>query len=375
MGVFLRVDINIAAVIVLGAVLLIAYERLDRLDMMNKKFFTTSVIVIVEIFFETITCVINGRPEPWLVPVAIVMHVGVFVTAPLLTYSWFDFVYSWISPSTTVSRRMRGLFFAPVAINFIITVLSPLFGWVFYINSINLYQRGPLFLISAAITYFYLLCGMALILKQRSKIIKQEFIPLLAGSILPTIGGLGQALFYGTLLMWSSAAFALVIVYIFLQQRMVHLDNLTGAWTRESFYNHIAQIIAGTSSHGFGAIYIDLDGLKSINDEHGHLEGDCAIKTMVQLLRSSLRQANIVARLGGDEFVVVTACESKDALGKIIERISAKLEKYNCESGKEYKLECSFGADIYSAEFSSIEQFLQHLDMLMYSHKRRKSTS
>lgn len=51
---------------------------------------------------------------------------------------------------------------------------------------------------------------------------------------LPLIGGVLQTLFYGYLFMWSGAAFALVIVYIFLQQRMVHLDDLTGAWDRVS---------------------------------------------------------------------------------------------------------------------------------------------
>jgi diguanylate cyclase (GGDEF) domain len=373
MNVFLRIDINIAAMVLLGTVFVIAYNRLDRQDILNKKFLNTSLIILLEISFETMTCVMNGHPERWLNLVSVLMHIGLFVTAPILTYFWYVFIHCWIAPTTTISQKKHILLLIPAAINFIITVLSPIFGWVFFIDNSNIYHRGPLFIFSSFITYFYLLYSLALILKQRKKVIKQEYTPLLAFGILPVIGGLCQTLFYGVLLMWSSTAFSLVIVYIFLQQRMVHLDSLTSAWTRESFDCYILQTMKQRTDVKFGAIYFDLDGLKQINDEYGHLEGDCALKTTIQLIKSLLRKTDIVARLGGDEFIIIVDCESNEILEKMVERIGLQFLKYNEISGKRYKLECSFGVDIFNSSYTSIEQFLNHIDNLMYSNKKEKS--
>lgn len=90
-----------------------------------------------------------------------------------------------------------------------------MYNLVFFINSSNIYHRGPLFIISAGIIYFYLIYSFGLIFKQKKKIVKQEFLPLIIFGILPIIGGLLQTLFYGVLLMWSTCAFSLVIVYNF----------------------------------------------------------------------------------------------------------------------------------------------------------------
>ncbi|MDP4133214.1 MAG: GGDEF domain-containing protein [Bacillota bacterium] len=372
MEVFLRIDINIAAMVLLGIVLITAYKRLDRQDSMNQKFLNTSLIILLELLFETITCIINKRPEKWLEPVADVMHICLFVTAPILTYYWVTFVHSWVEPNTSISPKRLKLLKIPVVINTVITVLSPFFGYVFYIDSSNVYHRGSLFALTSFITYFYLLCGVALIIRHRRKIIKQDFTPLIVFGVLPSIGGVCQALFYGVLLMWSSGAFSLVIAYVFLEQRMIHIDYLTGAMTRESFECFISQKMRQKANAKFGAIYLDLDGLKEINDKYGHLEGDYAIKTTIQLIKGLLRKTDIVARLGGDEFIIVLDCEKNENLVGIITKIILKLDDYNEKSKKGYRLECSFGADIFDTSYTSIEQFLHHIDDLMYSNKRRR---
>lgn len=70
MDVFLRVDINIMAMVLLGVVSINAYRRLDRQDLLNKVFLIVSLIIIIELFFETATCIINKRPEQWLIPIS-----------------------------------------------------------------------------------------------------------------------------------------------------------------------------------------------------------------------------------------------------------------------------------------------------------------
>lgn len=374
MDVFLRIDINLIAIVLLGVVLFIAERRLDKQDSINKAFLIVSRIICIQLLFETITCVINKRPELWLVPVSVVFHICLFITGPVLTYYWFVLVKNMVAKGSPTKSKWNILLFIPAAINAVIVLLSPRYHLVFHISSDNVYQRGPLFIVSAVMLYSYLVLGFALMIKNRRKIVRQEFVLLIVLSILPTIGGVVQTFFYGTLLMWSCSAFSMIIVYIFLQERMVHLDFLTGTWSRHSFEYFISQRIKQNSSEKLGIIYIDIDDLKRINDDYGHAEGDFALKTVIGIIKNTIRRSDIVSRLGGDEFAVVLNCEdgSKEILERTIERIEATLALYNQESDKPYKLQCSYGSDVFHPEECSLEQFMHHIDTMMYNSKKLK---
>jgi diguanylate cyclase (GGDEF)-like protein len=172
--------------------------------------------------------------------------------------------------------------------------------------------------------------------------------------------------------MFSCAAFSLVITYNFLEQRMVHLDSLTGAWNRRSFDYYIANRLKHNSDEKMGIIYFDLDKLKYINDSYGHREGDLAIKTSINIIKSVIQKKDIIVRMGGDEFIIVMDCETKEEIDKAVEIINEAFIQFNVTSDMSYKLECSFGADIFNSEYSSIEQFLNHIDNMMYRNKRLK---
>lgn len=373
MDVFLRIDINIMAMILLGLVSLNAYKSLDRQDSLNRVFLIVSFIIIVQLFFETVTCIINKRPEQWLVPISVFLHICLFTIAPILTCYWYLFIKNLVVSDEAIVKKSNIILLIPVIISILLTLLSPFYNFVFYIDSSNVYHRGPLFNISAAITYLYILYGFILIVKNRRKIVKQEFVPLCIFSVLPVIGGLVQTLFYGTLLMWSGTAYSLVIVYIFLQQRMVHLDALTGVWNRGSFDYYVSQRLKQKNNDKLGIIYFDIDGLKNINDSYGHVEGDLAIKTSIAIIKRVIRKNDIIVRMGGDEFLIILDCESNVDLGETINRINASFSQHNKNSEKSYELECSFGADIFNSEYSSIDQFLRHVDNLMYENKRNKT--
>ena len=195
---------------------------------------------------------------------------------------------------------------------------------------------------------------------------------LLIVGIMPVIGGLLQSLFYGILLMWSFAGFSQVVVYIFLQQRMVHIDDLTGAWTRGTFEYCLAQKAKRKKDDTFGLIILDIDDLKKINDEFGHFEGDYALKTAVQLIKSALKKTDILARTGGDEFLIILDCKTRDRVEQVTEKIRAAFRQYNETANKEYLLDCSIGAELFHSDFIDVDYFMRHVDKLMYENKKKK---
>lgn len=371
MSVFLRIDINIVAIVMLLLVYFLAHGRLEKQDSLNKLFFRTSILIIHQLFIETMTCIINKRPELWLIPISIMLHILLFSLAPILTSYCYFLIRKIIFPNEEVKKRRYFIFLLPVVINFILVILSPIYHFVFYIDDMNVYHRGTLYILSAVFAYGYIVYGLLTIIINKRKISQQDFTLLLVFNGFSISGGIVQTLIYGPLLLWSCSAFSLVIAFLFIQERMVHKDVLTGAWDRGSFDHYIAQKIQFNYKK-FGLIYVDMDHLKEINDTYGHVEGDYAIKMAVALIRGEIRKDDIIVRLGGDEFLVILDCDTIESINNTIERIEMSYHHFNRNSSKSYRLECSFGADIFDPRSNNIDQFINHIDTLMYRNKNNK---
>ncbi len=239
MDLALRIDNNIVAIIVSIIFLKNISNRLDKKERKNKAFVAIFTLNTIQLITETLTCIINRQPYTWLIPISTMLHVLLYVLAPLVTYQWYVFAKLWINKNTDYTWKNNILLLVPIVINTLLVLLSPFFKLVFYINRYNVYQRGLLFFISAVISYFYLFCGFILIYNNRKKLNRIEFLPLFLFGVFPSLASLIQLIFYGFLLMWSSISFSLIILYLYLQQQMIHVDHLTGAWTREKFYNYL----------------------------------------------------------------------------------------------------------------------------------------
>jgi len=372
MNVFLQTDINLMAIILLGLTCLGARKRLDRQDELNRHYLAVSWVIILGLLLETATCYFDRLPS-WRT-LLLILYTALFAMAPILAYLWFQLVRYWVLPKSRLTIRLRMLTLAPAICGVVLALLSPLYGFVFSIDAASVYQRGPLFPLQVATVYLYFCHGLAQMIRHRQSTVREDVLPLFVLGSFSLLGGLGQSLFYGSQLMWSSAGFSLVIVYSFLQQRMVHLDQMTGTWTRASGEHYLNERIGRQGDERFGVILFDMDELKQINDRFGHLEGDRALRQAVKLIRTVVRKSDVVARYGGDEFLIVTDCNGHAELDALVNSIRASFQQYGRQVDLPYRLDCSFGAALYDAGYTSMEQFLNHVDNLMYEQKRRKKS-
>lgn len=94
-----------------------------------------------------------------------------------------------------------------------------------------------------------------------------------------------------------------------LLRRQATRDALTGVYNRSRFEEELMRYQALASRHAYAdeaALFmIDLDGLKQVNDQHGHAAGDTYLKTVADIIRQRLRLSDVIGRLGGDEFAVL----------------------------------------------------------------------
>lgn len=149
-------------------------------------------------------------------------------------------------------------------------------------------------------------------------------------------------------------------------------DGLTGLYNRRGFLELSQQVVrvAEREKHRLALLFLDLDGLKVINDGLGHGHGDRAIGEAAELLRSTCRATDLIARLGGDEFVVLASALEGEGIEILKHRLERALAQLNAEPGREYRLSFSVGVATFDPLAPiPIESLLVEADARMYEAK------
>ncbi|MGK2928342.1 MAG: diguanylate cyclase [Acidimicrobiales bacterium] len=162
------------------------------------------------------------------------------------------------------------------------------------------------------------------------------------------------------------------------RQELAHLathDGLTGLLTRAAAMEAVDRDLARARRHGADllALFVDLDGLKQLNDTWGHAVGDEAIRRTADALASTTRDGDVVARLGGDEFLVVTPAATADegalALAERI-RLAVASESVEVAGGQRIALCCSVGIARSVAGADTVDGLVHAADVALYRAKR-----
>jgi len=155
--------------------------------------------------------------------------------------------------------------------------------------------------------------------------------------------------------------------------KLAALDQLTGLYNRRSGEQRLAEEISRAQRHGrpLTVLLMDLDGLKAVNDRHGHAAGDTVIKNFADRLQRAIRGSDLAVRLGGDEFMAILpecrADEVKHVLGRI-EGLDFEFDE------QKVRLRFSSGwSDYFPME--TMQEFLKRADMALYEDKRAAKQS
>jgi diguanylate cyclase (GGDEF)-like protein len=120
---------------------------------------------------------------------------------------------------------------------------------------------------------------------------------------------------------------------------------------------------------GFGVVFIDVDGLKKINDGHGHMAGDEVLRAVADTLTTNLRSSDLVGRWGGYEFLGVIANVDLEQLLVAADKVREMLAETSCHcSGQELRTSVSIGATVACPE-DTLETLIARSDRLMFVSK------
>lgn len=157
-------------------------------------------------------------------------------------------------------------------------------------------------------------------------------------------------------------------------QRLISIDELSGLYVRRRFDRELAQmILAGaTAGERVSLLVMDLDGIKKINDTHGHLFGAHVIGEAGRRIARELDEETMIAsRFGGDEYVVAARALGADGAAALAERIRAAIaDTIYVKDEVELRVGVSIGAATFPDDASTLETLFQRADEAMYRAKQ-----
>jgi diguanylate cyclase (GGDEF)-like protein/PAS domain S-box-containing protein len=156
-------------------------------------------------------------------------------------------------------------------------------------------------------------------------------------------------------------------------QQIAHFDALTGLPNRVLLADRLQQALSQTERRGrlLALAYLDLDGFKAINDNHGHEAGDQLLISLANQMKLVLREGDTLARIGGDEFVAVLPdlVDTESCL-PLISRLLAAAGQAVTAGNLELQVTASLGLAFYpQSEAVGAEELLQQADQAMYQAK------
>jgi len=155
-------------------------------------------------------------------------------------------------------------------------------------------------------------------------------------------------------------------------ERLVVRDTLTPLFNRRHFITCLTERLSRLERYGIASalVFIDVNGMKSINDTFGHSAGDHALNHVARLLISAIRSTDVAARVGGDEFALLLDGLEETAAQEKAGALSRLIAETECRFGDDrLPLTASFGCTGLrngDSDFAAIAR----ADMAMYAAKR-----
>jgi diguanylate cyclase (GGDEF)-like protein len=154
---------------------------------------------------------------------------------------------------------------------------------------------------------------------------------------------------------------------------LAYSDPLTGLANRTSLMPALDQAVqrARRRNAKLAVVFLDLDGFKQINDQHGHDAGDALLIELAARLRDNLRASDLIARLGGDEFLVVLEeVQDTEPVEIVAKKLLTETVRPYTLPGAQASVTASIGISIFPDDAADATALMKHADIAMYAAKQ-----
>ncbi len=155
-------------------------------------------------------------------------------------------------------------------------------------------------------------------------------------------------------------------------EQLVYRDELTGLYNRRGMDTEVRRLQARANSlqQKLNVLFIDVNGLKQINDRLGHAAGDAALLETADVIRHGFGEHAVAARIGGDEFAVFLLDDPVQPVHRCVDTIQDSLDRINGHEARSYRLSLSIGMSQYSpGQVFDYKSLIRQADQNMYRAK------
>ena len=358
-----------------GLLVLLVY-MLSRVEIKKERHISSKIfdamvwIIFFALIAETFIFLIDGQPGKFIHVLQYITNGYLFLASSFVALLWVLFVDVRIFRSIPRIKRWFKALIIPYAL-IVALIIADFFGTglIFSIGADNVYARGNIVLLTyvfVIVCYIITLVLAYLAVKRNGHI---RFFPVYYFVIPSLLGTLVQGLFYGISTGWMLTSIALLFVQLHIANQNAYEDDLSGLYNRKYFGWMVEKLTRSKNNAFIGAIMMDIDRFKSINDKFGHSVGDDAIRSFGWILTNITTATTIAFRVGGDEFIVLHIGGTEEDLAKIKDAINEQLDEFNETEGKPYTLAVSMGASTCYTNDTSLDFFFHQLDLQMYEQK------
>lgn len=159
---------------------------------------------------------------------------------------------------------------------------------------------------------------------------------------------------------------------------MAHHDSLTELPNRSFFLDRLARSVARARrrDENSALLYIDLDGFKLINDEHGHGIGDIVLRVLAARMREIIRENDTVARMGGDEFAVILEdVRDREFAASVAQKLLQQLSEPVSIGMHHFAVTGSVGIVMFPEQGSDAYRLCEQADQAMYRAKAKRNAA
>ena len=327
----------------------------------NKLFqvcFLTTFLAMTSNILSTI-CIQNTGVIPLWVnwPVTTIY----FIATPLMGVIYFYYALSILYENQPRFPKRWLFLLLPAAVYLLMVISNPFTGCLFSLSLEALYEQGPLIITTYLVFYIYCLftCVTVVALGKRVDPTIRNILacfPLIAALVV-----IIQQLFPEVILSGSAATCALLILYLYLQNKQISIDYLLGIPNHKEFLNSLQLQIKRHKDASFTILLVSLRNFKQVNDTYGQQNGDEFLKTVCNYLSNTVKPYQLY-RYNGDEFAVLIPESDKETVIRLVKAIDGRFN----QPWKSRDFRCMIGTVIavttYPKSADTIEDLINALE-------------
>ncbi len=320
-------------------------------------------------FFDIVTVItVNNRD---VVPSAVndLLHFGFYIFSMLFIMEFYNYVVLLTMPMN-MHKKLRYIGYIPMLIFLVLFFVLP----IEYVSGNGTdYSYGPLAFAGYSIFAVYCLTCLIMAIIKRGQLDIKARIAILPTSLLMAAFVIVQAIIPELLM--TSAGITIVCIGLFTTvnnpvenyKEQAYWDEATGVQNKNSFKKQLSYMEKKYSGKqvNIGFIICDMNGMKLINDNYGHAEGDKLIRAAASVMKNCFKSAYNIYRVGGDEFAVIYVSPDNNTVEKELKNAREACAQYN-DSPIMLSIAMGYASGAYSPDYMEI---YNKADERMYQNK------